>query len=312
MTQITTIPAPPRPRRRRWRTALALFVVLIAGLAAGCWYLVWAEERDFQAALAETDELDPGWRFADLEAGRVKIPDENNAALQVLKARRLGASGSIGMALEEQIGALPVNVQLNAEQTAALRKFFAADPKALRRAHRLKDLIRGRYPVTYDPKTANLDTTWAQQSREMAHYLHLSALLAAHDGDAKQVADVCRACINNARSMGDEPTMIGLLVRVAVMELSLQPLEARAGPGRIAAGRAAPLAGVAPARDRRAAPALGDARRTGDVHGHDRGDARRPIAALDARDRHAGLVRLGAAMAADAAVERSGSLPAAG
>jgi hypothetical protein len=200
-------------------------VILFAGLAAPWWYLIWAEERDYQAALAETDRLDPGWRIADLEAGRAKIPDERNGALQVLKARRLGAGGSIGMALEQQIGALPLNVPLNAEQTAALRKFFASDPKARAEAHRLKDFPTGRYPPTYDANSTNVNTNWVQQSRELAHYLHLSALLAAQDADAKQLADVCRACINNAHSMGDEPTMIGLLVRVAIMEIALAPLE---------------------------------------------------------------------------------------
>src|SRR5438270_6266138 len=129
MTQPATLTAPPRPRRRRWRIVAALFAVLIGGLVGAWWYIVWAEERDFQAALAETDALDPGWRYADLDAARAKIPDESNGALQVLKARRLGAGGGIAMNLEEQIGALPANGQLNAEQTMALRKFFEEQAK---------------------------------------------------------------------------------------------------------------------------------------------------------------------------------------
>jgi hypothetical protein len=225
MTQPATLAAPARPTRRRWRTALVLVVLLATGLAAAWWDLVWSEERDYQAVLAELDQLDAGWRFADLDAARAKIADEDNAALQVLKVRRMGVGGGLGLGLEEQIGALPANVQLNGEQTAALVKFFDNNAKARAEAHRLKDFATGRYPNVYDPKEAKFNMDWVQQTRELAHFLQLSALLAVQDGDPGQLADICRAGINNARAMGDEPSAIGMLVRIAIMEISLGPLE---------------------------------------------------------------------------------------
>jgi hypothetical protein len=153
MTQPATLAAPARPTRRRWRTALVLAVVLATGLAAAWWYLVWSEERDYQAVLAELDQLDPGWRFADLDAARAKIADENNAALQVLKVRRMGVGGGLGLGLEEQIGALPANVQLNGEQTAALVKYFDNNAKA----------PPGATPMFTIPRRRN--STWTGCSR---------------------------------------------------------------------------------------------------------------------------------------------------
>src|SRR5690242_10014959 len=61
--------------------ALSLFVVF-------CQH--WHEARQEVAdAVAETDRLDPGWRFEDLEAQRQLPPPEKNAALQVLAVQSL-------------------------------------------------------------------------------------------------------------------------------------------------------------------------------------------------------------------------------
>src|SRR5262249_1737408 len=46
----------------------------------------WNRLRD---ALAETDRLDPGWRLEELEAKRALIPDEENSAIDLIKARTL-------------------------------------------------------------------------------------------------------------------------------------------------------------------------------------------------------------------------------
>ncbi len=225
MSYPTTISGPPRVVHRRWRVLAAILVTALGVMGAVWGYLAWAEERDFQEALAETDRLDPGWRFQDIDAARAKVPDDRNAALQVLKVRRLGGAGGMSLTVEEQIWALPGNVQLNAEQTAALREFFANRAKARAEAHLLKDFVNGRYPNVYDPKEANFNLDWVQRPRDIARFLQLGALLAVQEGDAGPFADVCRASINNARSMGDEPSAIALLVRIAILEIALAPLE---------------------------------------------------------------------------------------
>jgi len=78
-------PKPRRPRRRR-----ALWVIcFIVGTPAGYFfYHHWQAGRDLAAAIAELDRSDPGWRLADIEAARRKMPNEKNSAQIVLAARR--------------------------------------------------------------------------------------------------------------------------------------------------------------------------------------------------------------------------------
>jgi hypothetical protein len=223
MTQLTAPPAPPRPARRRWRIALALGLLLVAGAAGGWWYIVWMEERDYQAALAEINQLDPGWRFADLQASRAVVRAEDNAATMVCKVHD-ALGGTPGMAgntkIEQIIGEPPHNELLSAEHAVALRELMDTCRGARALAHRLKDLPRGRFPIKYDFEIANTSSDQILWPLHTAVLLRLEALLSAHDDDCAKAAAFLRAGINNARSMGDEPTVMALVVYVACMERS--------------------------------------------------------------------------------------------
>jgi hypothetical protein len=220
MTQLTAPPAPPRRARRRWRIALALGLILLAGATGGWWYIAWAEERDFQAALAETDQLDPGWRFADLQASRAVVPAEDNAATIVSKVCILLGGGGSTAKIEEQLGEPVQNELLSAEQAAALRAFMDAHREERALAHRLKDLPRGRFPIKYEFEVANTHDDSFLRPVQVAPFLGLDTFLSAQEDNGAAAAAMLRASINNARSMGDEPTMIALIVYVACMERS--------------------------------------------------------------------------------------------
>jgi hypothetical protein len=214
------------PVRRRWRLLIACAIILAAAPVAFWWYMTWAEERDFRAAVAETDRLDPGWRLDDILAARPPIPDDRNAALQVEKVREAGAGGGMfNRKKEEEILERPPNVQLNVPQAEALREFFADKAKARAEALKLKDLPDGRPRITYDPDWLNNPLNWVQHVREIAWFISLDLQLRAHEGTPLEVAGMCRAAINDARSIGDELTLVGILVRVACMEIALWSLE---------------------------------------------------------------------------------------
>jgi hypothetical protein len=205
--------------------AAATIAIVVAILAGVGWYLDWAEQRDFAEALAETDRLDPGWRLEEMNAIRTAIPAERNAALQVLKVHdTLGPTVGINFKLEEQIGRLPCNVQLNAEQITALKQYFEQRAKAQAEARALKNLPNGRFPKTYDPQAPDSFLTALQRVRAVMHFLQLDMLLTAQEDDV-DIAAVCRAGINGARSIGEEPSVIGHLVRVACLEIALGGLE---------------------------------------------------------------------------------------
>ncbi len=82
--------APNRTIARRlrihWRgTFVASVLVLILGSIAfsiHC-YQSWQADREYAAAAAEADRLDPGWRLDEILAQREKLPDSENSSLRV-------------------------------------------------------------------------------------------------------------------------------------------------------------------------------------------------------------------------------------
>lgn len=80
-TDTAAVDSNPLPRRRLF---LAVLVgIIIVGIIGSASLLVFSRgSRALSAAIAETDRLDPGWRWADLQADRAQVPDpENNARI---------------------------------------------------------------------------------------------------------------------------------------------------------------------------------------------------------------------------------------
>jgi hypothetical protein len=59
---------------------------MLVALAGVAFYLDHQNERELREAEAEADVLDPGWRFQDLLAKRVPVPDAENSAPRLLAA----------------------------------------------------------------------------------------------------------------------------------------------------------------------------------------------------------------------------------
>src|SRR5262245_3352890 len=105
-----TLPQPPwLSRRGRRRLLAALALTLLAGAlvpVAAYRHRCAVAGADLEAALAETDRLDPGWRWEDIQAKRATVPDKENGALHALAvAKQLpkdwGASEEVGKPLED-------------------------------------------------------------------------------------------------------------------------------------------------------------------------------------------------------------------
>src|ERR1039457_643238 len=75
-----------RRLRSHWRSILVVsgLVLVFASLAITMLNnQSWQADRRYQAAVADADRLDPGWRLDDLLAAREKVPDAANSALRV-------------------------------------------------------------------------------------------------------------------------------------------------------------------------------------------------------------------------------------
>lgn len=226
-----------RPRRRLW-----LWSALIAGagfLIAGSWLgYEWYQDRDLQSAIVEADRLDPGWRLADLEAARAEVPDEENAALQVLAAKKLLPAGWFPrpvagiLSLEDELTSLSPEIPLSREQAQRLRGELTKAAPALAAARPLADMSRGRYILKWSPDAVSMRMDHLQEARELAQLLRLSAIEEAHEGDMDAAIASCRAILSTGRSIGDEPFAISQLVRLSCLRFTIRSLERTLAQGQ--------------------------------------------------------------------------------
>jgi hypothetical protein len=105
-----------------------------------------------------------------------------------------------------------------------------------RAAHMLKDMPNGRRNTDYDPTIVFGSSQWAQDLRGFAYFLYIDTRLRTCDGDSAEIGGACRAEINAARAMGDEPSLFGLLIRIALMEIAIASLEGATAQHELPAG----------------------------------------------------------------------------
>src|SRR5207249_4741978 len=114
----------------------------------------WWAERRLQELYAEIDADDPNWRWHDLVAELEPPPDDENAAMQILKVQ-----GLLKVTPFDPAGTWPPrtatekdfsvrNVRLAPELAKTLRTpFEKVDPVCLSETRKLKDLPNGRFPI---------------------------------------------------------------------------------------------------------------------------------------------------------------------
>jgi hypothetical protein len=226
-----------RPKRRRWRywlgIPLALLVLWLAILYVCFLYL---SDRELQEAIAEAERDSPaGWQLGDVEAHRERVPDEENAALVVVKLKSLlpanwpvrvaspgatdaededGAAAVPGRSWVDRLDDLAPEVALPEDLLRRLRASLAQVEPARAEAHKLIGMTRGRYPLQWKDNVFETVLS-SQESRTAARLLRYEAVLASQDGDADAAVASVRGIVAAARSVGDEPFLISVLIRLA-------------------------------------------------------------------------------------------------
>jgi hypothetical protein len=235
------IPADPaRLHRRRLLLAAAVLLLLVGPLVGLYLYLRGAPDREVQAAVAETDRLDPGWRFEDLQQQRPVIPDEQNAALCVTAARNLMPTAWPPRAETGPYATLPATrrpalsmvlsrtepqQQLNEAQVCELRAQLQKVAPALTEAYRLADLPTGRYPITWEVRFVTTVIPDVQKSNDVADLLRDDAVLRAQDKDLDGAYRSLRAALNAGRAIGDEYTVLAFQMRTAFAAQTVRSLK---------------------------------------------------------------------------------------
>jgi hypothetical protein len=239
--QVANGARPPRVRSRWWkRIAIAVLALILlgAGYVALVIYLAGQELRE---AIAEADQLDPGWRFEELEAKRAVIPDEQNAALRVQAAVGLlpnpwppsqPTPAAAGADLEKSLNDLVPTVALSPEQIEALIASLKVAEPALAEARKLKDLPKGRYPVFYDQNGLPAAVPHVQAARQTATLLAYDVLLREQAQDMDGGLESCRGIMNVARSLGDEPDCHLQLARLELRATGCRRIERTLAQGQ--------------------------------------------------------------------------------
>lgn len=225
-------PSLAKPRRRWWlRGVLALSAVVLA-LVGVYFYLEDAARRDWDAAVAETDGLDPRWRLEDIEADRAVIPDAENSAFVIRPLHEKGIYLFVATTRKEDdlLNKLPPpNVQLTSQATEIYRRELAKLGDAVETARKLKDLPRGRFAITFNDEYFPTEKNYYdfQPKRTLSLWLFVDALLLAQDGDGEcsQAVDACRARLNAGRALAGEPFVPSRMIRLQYMFGSAIDLE---------------------------------------------------------------------------------------
>jgi hypothetical protein len=241
-TDVSPSPAPSKRSRRKYLLLALAIVVPVCLIFVGVTASLLIGRAQLEQVLADTDQLDPYWRLPDLEAHRAGIPDAENGLPVALAAESLLPQGwphwpvpviddqseearSLRQALDSSFNDLPPPVQLNNEQVTALRAEVRRAEPALDKARRLVDFPNGRAMINWAPIPTATPLPHLNRVRTLASALSYDALLRAQISDLDGALANCRACINAGRCVGDEPTLISQLVRVACRTVAERKIE---------------------------------------------------------------------------------------
>jgi hypothetical protein len=216
--------------------------VLVFGAVLTTGYRFAAVSQERADAIAETDRLDPGWRFEDLEAQRRLPPAAQNAALQVLKVNSLMPPGWYSRparspgedpgVVDDVLRDLPPELQIDEGQARRLREDLARARPALAEARKLAGVPEGRYPIAWAADVLSTPCPWSDAIHAVRRLLRLDALQHDQDGDPDAALKSTRALLNLGRSLGEEPFWHGSLTRTGCRHEAVRAVERTLAQGQ--------------------------------------------------------------------------------
>lgn len=211
-------------------------IILLVACGVG-YYFNRDVDRRLKAAIAEADADDPHWRLEDFFANRVQIPDDENSALVVdevvsalpelwLTPTRRDQpdppeNTKALLSAYEQIQTIEPNVLLDDRTTNVLRNGLEDYRDAVDLARTVADYEIGMHELVPTNNPLQMLLPQSHHVRTAARLLHIDATIRSQDGDVDGALESCGAILGVCRSIGDEPTAISALVRVAMGHYAL-------------------------------------------------------------------------------------------
>jgi hypothetical protein len=259
----------PLPRvagQKRWRR---IALVGLLGLACGT-VLVWAwaqwmARRQLEAAIAEADRVDPGWRLADLIAARRFVPAATNSANRVLETAKgiperwphvyeppaespvrepnegqesadeppFQAAEPLltGADVQDTLWETPPSVALSPELRRALDRALQPVEGAVPMARSLAGADEGRYDFSFGEVAIAPTLPHIEAARRVARLLSLDSARLADAGKIDEALTSARGIIGVARSVGDEPVDLSQHVRLQLRRFARSAILRALGQG---------------------------------------------------------------------------------
>jgi hypothetical protein len=215
--------------KSRWPRRIVLgigstLLLALVSMVASEYYARWSARRELDEEIAQLDAKEPRWRLQDIEADRATIADGENSAQVVLAAHAL-LPAKWNVPNLDVLEKTPPPRKLSEDQAKKLAELLNSAPAALRKARELNSLPHGRYRIEYTPDFLRTLIGGSQKSRDIARLLELDIYHGIISNDLTQAWQSHRALLNTGRSVGDEPILVTMLVRMAIDVIAVQSLE---------------------------------------------------------------------------------------
>jgi hypothetical protein len=205
----------PAKPRRWWARGVMLVVLLAGAVGGGVWWHSHSSQRAIDAALAELDAADPGWRFNDLIGGRKKPRDQDNAALTLLTATAKLRVTPIQDLPNYDTVMKPWRppAALSHLQREFLRVELAKAAAGLALLRQVKDQPEGSFPLKLMPDALGTLVPHIQDLITEVEWLRHDAMLRASEESVTAGLESCQAQLNAIWAHADQPFLIAGLHR---------------------------------------------------------------------------------------------------
>jgi hypothetical protein len=209
-----------------------LGLIVAVGLALLGWW--WRMEtlarqgrEELAAALAETDALDPRWRWEHIEEDRPPLPDQRNSVDVILQVAQLCQQGEPADLFHDE----PANRLRDEVFLARLQEFLLTQEQATARAASLIDFPHGRATFPADGDSMTDPPPHVAACRLVAWLLQLNSERLLYEGRVYVAARHIHAILHTGASLRDEGQALSQLVRIALRSIAANKVERLLGMG---------------------------------------------------------------------------------
>jgi hypothetical protein len=231
---------PKRGRLRKWlrRIAIGLAVLLLLSvLGSWIWYEYsrWQGKKELAVAIAETDAVDPRWRWEQLEEDKPQIADAENSIV-VLSQFNDSLAGWNPKDLrmhqgEDLIAAGPANGQLSDEKRSLIKAAIVEHIQSVNVAFSLKNYTRGRSTINLNPNVLDIRLPHTDHAQKAAFllYLYLEQLIVEQRWD--DALDAIHAILSISSALKYDSVGISHVVRLGIRSAASARVERVLGMG---------------------------------------------------------------------------------